>query len=312
MSESVSPVEELNAVRVERETALTVGVFDGVHRGHLHVLETLRRRASERGLASGVITLHPHPALVLNPSTPIVYLTTIEERVALLRASGVDLVVPLTFTLELARYSARDFVSLLVERLRMRFLLIGPDFALGRGREGGPELLSQLASEMGFGLEKVGPFVERGQVISSSTVRAALQEGDLEAVARLLGRPFSLHGPVVHGVERGKVMGFPTANIGVGSGMALPPFGVYVTRAHIGATICDSVTNIGRRPTFDNGERTVEVYIMDFDGDLYGAEVRIDVLKRLRSEVRFASVDELADQIRKDVADARAYLASHR
>jgi len=312
MSESVSFVEELSAVKVERETALTVGVFDGVHRGHLHVLETLKRRASEGGLASGVITLHPHPALVLNPSTPIVYLTTIEERVELLRASGVDFVVPLTFTLDLARYSARDFVSLLVQRLRMRFLLIGPDFALGRGREGGPELLSQLASEMGFGLEKVGPFVERGQVISSSTVRAALQEGDLETVAELLGRPFSLHGPVVHGVERGKVMGFPTANIGVGSGMALPPFGVYVTRAHIGAATYDSVTNIGRRPTFDNGERTVEVYIMGFDGDLYGAEVRIDVLKRLRGEVRFASVEELAEHIRKDVEDARAYLASHR
>lgn len=312
MSESVSPVEELSAVKVERETALTVGVFDGVHRGHLHVLETLKRRASERGLASGVITLHPHPALVLNPSMPIVYLTTIEERVELLRASGVDFVVPLTFTLDLARFSAREFVTLLVEKLRMRFLLIGPDFALGRGREGGPELLSQLASEMGFELEKVGPFVEKGHVISSSTVRAALQEGDLENVAQLLGRPFSLHGPVVHGVERGKVMGFPTANIGVGSGMALPPFGVYVTRAHIGAATYDSVTNIGRRPTFDNGERTVEVYIMDFDGDLYGAEVRIDVLKRLRGEVRFASVDELAGQIRKDVEDARAYLASHR
>ncbi|MDI6857818.1 MAG: bifunctional riboflavin kinase/FAD synthetase [Dehalococcoidia bacterium] len=312
MSESVSPVEELSAVRVERETALTVGVFDGVHRGHLHVLNTLKRRAAERGFASGVITLHPHPALVLNPSTPIVYLTTIEERVELLRASGVDFVVPLTFTLDLARFSAREFVTLLVEKLRMRFLLIGPDFALGRGREGGPALLSQLASEMNFELEKVGPFVEKGQVISSSTVRVALQEGDLETVAHLLGRPFSLHGPVVHGVERGKVMGFPTANIGVGSGMALPPFGVYVTRAHIGAATYDSVTNIGRRPTFDNGERTVEVYIMDFDGDLYGAEVRIDVLKRLRGEVRFASVDELAEQIRRDVADARGYLASHR
>jgi len=142
--------------------------------------------------------------------------------------------------------------------------------------------------------------------------QAALQEGDLETVAELLGRPFSLHGPVVHGVERGKVMGFPTANIGVGSGMALPPFGVYVTRAHIGAATYDSVTNIGRRPTFDNGERTVEVYIMGFDGDLYGAEVRIDVLKRLRGEVRFASVEELAEHIRKDVEDARAYLASHR
>lgn len=312
MTESIPAVEELNAVTLEREAAVTVGVFDGVHRGHLYVLDTLKQRAAGRGLMSGVVTLHPHPALVLNPSTPIVYLTTLEERVALLRSSGVDFVVPLTFTLDLARFSARDFVSLLRDRLRMRFLLIGPDFALGRGREGGPELLSRLASEMGFELETVGPLVEGGQVISSSTIREALQEGDLETVAGLLGRPFSLHGPVVHGVERGKVMGFPTANIGVGSGMALPPFGVYVTRTHIGGTAYDSVTNIGRRPTFDNGERTVEVYIMDFEGDLYGAEVRIDVLKRLRGEARFSSVEELAAQIGKDVESARAYLASHR
>jgi riboflavin kinase/FMN adenylyltransferase len=149
--------------------------------------------------------------------------------------------------------------------------------------------------------------------VSSSAVRDALAAGEVEAVGSLLGRPFSLHGPVVRGVERGKVIGFPTANIAVGPGMALPAFGVYATLAYVdvGGVVRKSVTNIGRRPTFDNGERTVEVYIMDFDADIYGRELRIDVLKRLRGETRFSDPQELVEQIRRDVAGAREYLESH-
>jgi riboflavin kinase / FMN adenylyltransferase len=309
--EGISLADELAAVAPERDTALTVGVFDGVHRGHRHLLAWLKDRAAARGLASGVITLHPHPALVLNPRAPVVYLTTLEERVELLRAGGVDFVLPVTFTPEVARLSARDFVGLLIERLRMRFFLVGPDFALGRDRQGSAEVLSQLGSEMGFEVELAAPLVESGRVVSSSAVRDALAAGEVEAVSSLLGRPFSLHGPVVRGVERGKVMGFPTANIAVGPGMALPAFGVYATRAYVAGVARSSVTNIGRRPTFDDGERTVEVYIMDFDADIYGRELRIDVLKRLREETRFSDPQELVEQIRRDVVDAREYLESH-
>jgi riboflavin kinase/FMN adenylyltransferase len=311
--EGISLADELAAVALERDTALTVGVFDGVHRGHRHLLAWLKDRAAARGLASGVITLHPHPALVLNPRAPVVYLTSLEERVELLRAGGVDFVLPVTFTPEVARLSARDFVGLLIERLRMRFFLVGPDFALGRDRQGSADVLSQLGLEMGFEVESAGPLVEGGRVVSSSAVRDALAAGEVEAVGSLLGRPFSLHGPVVRGVERGKVMGFPTANIAVGPGMALPAFGVYATRAYVdvGGVARKSVTNIGRRPTFDNGERTVEVYIMDFDADIYGRELRIDVLKRLRGETRFADPQELVEQIQRDVAAAREYLESH-
>jgi riboflavin kinase/FMN adenylyltransferase len=311
--EGISLAGELAAVALERDTALTVGVFDGVHRGHRHLLAWLKDRAAARGLASGVITLHPHPALVLNPRAPVVYLTSLEERVELLRAGGVDFVLPVTFTPEVARLSAREFVGLLIERLRMRFFLVGPDFALGRDRQGSADVLSQLGSEMGFEVESAGPLVEGGRVVSSSAVRDALAAGEVEAVGSLLGRPFSLHGPVVRGVERGKVMGFPTANIAVGPGMALPAFGVYATRAYVdvGGVARKSVTNIGRRPTFDNGERTVEVYIMDFDADIYGRELRIDVLKRLRGETRFSDPQELVEQIQRDVAGAREYLESH-
>jgi riboflavin kinase/FMN adenylyltransferase len=311
--EGISLAGELAAFALDRDTALTVGVFDGVHRGHRHLLAWLKDRAAARGLVSGVITLHPHPALVLNPRAPVVYLTSLEERVELLRAGGVDFVLPVTFTPEVARLSARDFVGLLIERLRMRFFLVGPDFALGRDRQGSADVLFQLGSEMGFEVESAGPLVEGGRVVSSSAVRDALTAGEVEAVGSLLGRPFSLHGPVVRGVERGKVMGFPTANIAVGPGMALPAFGVYATRAYVdvGGVARKSVTNIGRRPTFDNGERTVEVYIMDFDADIYGQELRVDVLKRLRGETRFSDPQELVEQIRRDVAAAREYLESH-
>jgi riboflavin kinase/FMN adenylyltransferase len=311
--EGISLAGELAAFALDRDTALTVGVFDGVHRGHRHLLAWLKDRAAARGLVSGVITLHPHPALVLNPRAPVVYLTSLEERVELLRAGGVDFVLPVTFTPEVARLSAREFVGLLIERLRMRFFLVGPDFALGRDRQGSADVLFQLGSEMGFEVESAGPLVEGGRVVSSSAVRDALTAGEVEAVGSLLGRPFSLHGPVVRGVERGKVMGFPTANIAVGPGMALPAFGVYATRAYVdvGGVARKSVTNIGRRPTFDNGERTVEVYIMDFDADIYGQELRVDVLKRLRGETRFAGPQELVEQIHRDVAGAREYLESH-
>jgi riboflavin kinase/FMN adenylyltransferase len=307
MTEATSPLEELTVAGLDKNTALTIGVFDGVHRGHLHLLGVLRERAAMRGLAAGVITLHPHPALVLNPRASVAYLTSLEERVRLLRLSGVDFVLPLTFTPEVARLSAEEFVAALRDRLQMRFLLVGPDFALGRGRTGDAAALSKIGEKMGFEVEPLAPLVENGLVVSSSASRDALEAGDVDTVNRLLGRPFSLHGPVVRGVERGRIIGFPTANVAIGSGLALPPFGVYVTRADIDGTGYASVTNIGRRPTFDNGERTVEVHIMDFERDLYGKEIRVDVLKRLRGEVRFDNAEALSEQIRKDVAEARRY-----
>jgi riboflavin kinase/FMN adenylyltransferase len=302
---------ELTVAGLDRDAALTIGVFDGVHRGHLYLLNTLRERAATRALASGVITLHPHPALVLDPRASIAYLSSLEERVRLLRESGVDFALSLTFTLEVAHLSAAEFVAALQERLRMRFLLVGPDFALGRGRQGNAATLAEIGRQTGFEVEALAPLVEDGIVVSSSAIRDALEAGDVDAANHLLGRPFSLHGPIVRGAERGHVIGFPTANVAIGTGLALPPFGVYVTRAWVDGTGYASVTNIGRRPTFEDGERTVEVHIMDFDGDLYGKEVRVDVLKRLRGEVRFGDAEALSEQIRRDVDAARQYFADN-
>ena len=308
--------EELGRVAPSRDAAVTVGVFDGVHRGHQYLIGELKARAAARSLASGVVTVHPLPVSVLRPQTRVAYLTSLEERVELLRATGVDFVAPLTFTSELAELSARDFIAMLVEELRMRFMLTGPDFVLGRGREGVAAAREELGEEMGFEHEVLQALLESNGVVSSTAVRDALKAGDMEQVARLLGRPFSLRGPVLHGADRGASIGFPTANIGIAPDRALPSFGVYVTRAYLPAGRGGreerqfmSVTNIGRRPTFGGSERTVEVYVMDFEGDIYGRELRIELLSRLRGEVRFAGAQELAAQIRKDVEAARGLLS---
>jgi riboflavin kinase/FMN adenylyltransferase len=301
--------EELARAAPGTETAVTVGVFDGVHRGHLHLLRRLQERARSLGLASGVVTLHPAPIQVLHPERRIAYLCSLEKRIELLRNAGVDFVAPVTFTSELAQLSARDFVQLLVEELQLKYMLEGPDHALGRGREGTIAVLTAMGREMGYQLEVLEALTEGELVVSSTAVRAALAEGAMRQVTELLGRPFSLRGPVVEGARRGKSIGFPTANIAVGADRALPPFGVYVTRAYLGEARYKAVTNIGRRPTFDKGERTIEVYLLDYRGDdFYGHDLRIDLLDRLRPEKRFASAEELRVQIQRDVAAAEVAL----
>jgi riboflavin kinase/FMN adenylyltransferase len=301
--------DELARAAPGTETAVTVGVFDGVHRGHLFLLNRLQEQARALGLAGGVVTLHPAPIQVLHPEKRIAYLCSLEERIELLRDAGVDFVAPVTFTSELAQLSARDFVQILVEELRVRFMLEGPDHALGRGREGTVAVLDKLGREMGYRLDVLEALKEGELVVSSTAIRSALAAGEMRRVAELLGRPLSLRGPVVEGARRGKSIGFPTANIAVGADRALPPFGVYVTWAYLGEARHKSVTNIGRRPTFDKGERTIEVYLLDYQGDdFYGRDLRIDLLERLRPERRFASADELRTQIQRDVAAARAAL----
>ena len=304
----LAPVELARAAP-GTETAVTVGVFDGVHRGHLYLLSRLQERARALGLASGVVTLHPAPIQVLHPERRIAYLSSLEERVELLRDAGVDFVAPVTFTSELAQLSARDFVHLLVEELRLKFMLEGPDHAVGRGREGTVTVLADLGREMGYEFQVLEALTEGELVVSSTAVRSALAGGAMRQVTGLLGRPFSLRGPVVEGARRGKTIGFPTANIAVGADRALPPFGVYVTRAYLGEGRYKAVTNIGRRPTFDHGERTIEVYLLDYRGDdFYGHDLRIELVDRLRPERRFASAEELRAQIQRDVAAAEAAL----
>ncbi len=301
---------ELARVAPGRPSAVTIGVFDGVHRGHMHLIAHVRERARELGLASGVITLHPDPVQVVHPGRKLAYLTSPEERIDLLEATGVGFVAPLTFTSDVAELSARDFAELLVDELSMKLLFMGPDHAFGRGREGTPDRLRDIGTEMGFSVELLPePLRDGGGVISATAIRRALDRGDMELVTAYLGRPYSVHGPVVRGAERGRLLGFPTANIAVAPDRALPAFGVYVTRAYYGEGVYRSVSNVGRRPTFGGGERSVETHLLDFDDDLYGQQMRLDFLARLRPEMKFGSPEALAEQIRRDVQRTREHFA---
>jgi riboflavin kinase/FMN adenylyltransferase len=302
--------EELARHAPGRPCALTVGVFDGVHLGHRHLIDALKAHAAERGLASAVVTLHPDPVQVLRPDLRVAYVTSLEERIELLRATGVDTVAPLTFTSEVAELSAHDFVRLLHETLDMRFLLMGPDHAFGRGREGTPQRVAEIGAELGFDVDTLPqPLEGTSGAVSSTSIRRALADGDMELAARLLGRPFAVRGPVVRGKERGRTIGFPTANIAVTPDRALPAYGVYVTRAHVGGRTYPSATNIGVNPTFDDARPSVETYILDFEGDLYGRELRVEVLHRLRGETKFESIDALVAAIAADAQAARDYFA---
>ena len=302
--------DELRHAVTPGEHALTIGVFDGVHRGHAMLIERVRSQARARNLGAGIITFHPNPVAVLRPGTSFSYLTTLEHRVELLKATGVDWVSVVQFTSELALVSAEDFIRILVEEARMRLLVVGEDFAVGRGREGNVPRLRELGAQLGFEVIPV-PLLTKDatDAISSTRVRHALAEGEMTEVARLLGRAYSLRGPVLHGDGRGRTIGFPTLNIGVSADQALPPNGVYVTRAEVRGVMYTGATNIGVQPTFDGSRRRVETYLLDFSGDLYGQVVRIELLDRLREERKFGGVEALVEQIQRDVAATRAYFA---
>jgi riboflavin kinase/FMN adenylyltransferase len=303
--------DELARNAAGRPAAVTVGVFDGVHLGHRHLIEILRRNAAGRALATTVVTLHPSPVQVLRPNIRIAYLTSLEERIELLRSTGVDSVAPLTFTSEVAELSAYDFVAMLHGALDMRYLLMGPDNAFGRGREGAPARVGEIADELGFELEVLPVRAEGGDgTVSATAIREALAEGDMERAGALLGRPYALRGPVVRGVERGRTIGFPTANIAVTPDRALPAYGVYVSRATVAGRTWAAATNIGVKPTFEDERPSVETYILDFEGDLYGRELRIELLHRLRAEMKFASVDALVEAIAADVRVTREWFAA--
>lgn len=302
--------DELIRYAPGRPCAITLGVFDGVHLGHHHLVAALKARAADRGLASGIVTLHPSPIQVLRPQIRVAYITSLEERVELLRAAGPDFVAPLTFTSEVAELSAFDFLAMLHGALDMKYMLMGPDNAFGRGREGTPARVSEIGHELGFELEVLEHSLDDGgDRVSATAIRKAIADGDMESASRLLGRPYALRGPVVHGAERGRTIGFPTANIAITPDRALPAFGVYVTRAYAGGKSYMGATNIGIKPTFDEERPSVETYLLDFEGDLYGKELRIELLHRLRGEQKFDGLDALVAAIGADVESARAYFA---
>lgn len=306
----MSVAEELAGLSPKKETLLAVGVFDGVHLGHKSLLAELTRQAKERDFASGVITFRQHPGRLLSEENTNPYLTSLSQKIKLIEDEGVDFVVTLSFDASLAQTGAHEFCRLLQKHLRMRGLVIGADFALGRNREGNTETLALIGKSMDFSVTVVPPVKTSELIISSTAIRQALSEGDMAKVRHMTGRYFQLDERVITGEGRGASLGFPTANLDVDTARALPSDGVYASRAYVNEQSYQAVTNIGQRPTFCGSDRTVEVYIIDYKGDLYSSALKVDIIEKLRGEICFKSAGELTSQIEKDIIKAKEILST--
>ena len=300
---------QLKDVCPSKGTAVTIGTFDGVHRGHQHLFQSLKKAADSEDLLTCAIVFPNQPRSVLVPGVDVEYITPWEERESLIKAQGVDHLVALDFTREFASIRAREFVEMLVAHLKMRVLVVGPDFALGHRREGDISMLRAMGRELGFRVQVLEPRAVDDQPIRSRVLRKMISDGQVVDAARMLGRPFSLTGVVVEGDRRGRDLGFPTANLALGESILAPKHGIYATWATFRGEKRPSATSIGVRPTFGGGPRFVEVYVIDFNGDLYGETIDVEFAKLLRDEQYFESVDELVRQMEMDVEQARSILS---
>jgi riboflavin kinase/FMN adenylyltransferase len=298
-------------VQLSQPTVLTIGTFDGLHRGHQALMNELKAAAQQHQAQAAVIAFHPRPKTVLAPHLANSdYLTTAEERILLFEALGIDLLLLIPFTIELSQRSAHDFVKEVVERLNMVKLYVGHDFALGKNREGNVQKLAELGHEFGYTVHEVEPLLLDGQVVSSTEIRQQLLTGNVRRATFLLGRYPSLSSKIVEGARRGRTIGFPTANFEVPPERLLPANGVYATfiRRVGQEQRYPSVTNVGIRPSFDGQERTVETYIFDFDEDIYGQSLTVEFVERLRAEQKFDRIEALIAQIKQDAEQARRLL----
>jgi len=287
---------------------LTIGSYDGVHRGHRRVLQRVVAGARRRGQRTAMLSFDPHPRCVLAPDTCPPTLTTVDEKAEILGELGVDDLVVLPFTRRLSELTATEFMDRLIDRVPLAGLVIGHDFALGHGREGNREFLEAFGKAHGFAVEVVEPFRLEGQVVSSTIVRALLLEGNVAHAARLLGRQYSLSSFVEHGTGTGSRIGFPTANFAITPNKLVPHQGVYAVWVDIAGRAHQGAMNIGYRPTFGENRLTVEAFILDFEGDIYHQDVRARFVQRIRDEKKFDSVETLVAQIAHDVERARAIL----
>ena len=286
---------------------VTLGNFDGVHRGHQHVIRHTLERADRDGHGVLLITFRPHPLKVLRPASAPPLLQTHDEKMAGIAALGMPHALVIPFTEAFAGISAEDFVRTILHRgLRASAALVGANFNFGRGREGNWDLLRTLGGELGFDVPEVPDLLVLGSPVSSSRIRRAIGSGEVELARELLGRPFSVSGRIGRGDSRGTGLGFPTANLDTESEI-LPADGVYVTAAVLDGGEHPSVTNVGHRPTFASASFAVETHFLNPPGDLYDRPMELRFLARLRPEIRFASVDQLRRQIAADVLRARRY-----
>ena len=285
---------------------LALGVFDGVHTGHQAVIARVVEAAARDGGLAGVLTFDPHPIRVIAPEkAPSSLLATLGHKAHIVESLGAGLFVALPFDAEMAAMEAGDFLNALL-KAPVRTIAVGEDWRFGRGRHGDIDFLTEQAALRGFKLEAVAPVMVDGDRASSTRIRQAIRDGNLDAAARLLGRPYTVCGPVAAGRQLGRTIGFPTANIATGD-VQLPPEGVWVVRATLGGRQLKGVANLGTRPTVDGGARTLEVHLFDFSEDIYGRELGIEFLHFLRPELKFNGLDELKARIAEDARLAREF-----
>tara|TARA_B100000029_G_scaffold250212_1_gene247186 strand:+ start:1883 stop:2914 length:1032 start_codon:yes stop_codon:yes gene_type:complete len=301
--------QQLADAASERNTTVTIGVFDGVHRGHCYLISELLA-LSPPDHDSAVVTFINHPASIINPDFKVSFLTSTSRKIQLLKDQGVKIVVPLDFSKSLSEVTARDFAQMLVDLLNMKGLVLGPDCAIGKNREGDAKLLEQLGHEMGFWVRTITPYTENGLTIRSRIIRQSISDGNIVHANSLLGRRFLLSGQVVHGDKRGRELGFPTANLSINEELLLPGDGIFAAWAHINGKRYMSATSIGIRPTFGLSERLVEAYILDFSGDLYGQNIDLKFVERIRGQEAFANIESLIHQVNADVTNTRAILTA--
>lgn len=295
---------------ITKPTVLTLGVFDGLHLGHQRIMQTVVERAKIVGAVPTAITFDPHPRSVLHPDSAPPMLQTLDQRLANFEVLGIEQAIVIAFDHEFASQPAEDFLRNIVhERLQAREVYLGEGFAFGKGRGGNIELLRKMSGELGFTADEVDEVQLRGTRISSSAIRRLLADGRVNAARSMLGRPYGLEGTVIRGNRRGHTIGFPTANLKPRN-RVIPRFGVYATATLIDGHWRKSITNIGVRPTFESdSDPSIETYVFDFEGDLYGDVLRVRFLHRIRDERKFNGIDELKAQIMRDTERARNYFS---
>jgi riboflavin kinase/FMN adenylyltransferase len=295
---------------IENSTSATIGNFDGVHVGHKKIIAAVKEEAKQKGLSSCVITFHPHPQKVLQ-NIDIPLLVPIRERLKLLKKEGVDVVACYTFTKDIAKIPAKDFVTdILIGKLNLKHLIVGPDFSFGRKREGNLDLLYKMGKEYDFDTEVVETALIDGEIVSSTAIRNLVREGNMTKAGKFLGYNFYIEGQVKEGERRGRQIGFPTANLDTDWDI-LPKVGVYATLAHVDGGVLNSITNVGYRPTFGNNELVIETHIFNFNEDIYKKRIEVEFVDRVRDEQKFNGPQALVEQIKKDVDRVNVILSKN-
>ena len=292
-----------------RGAALAIGNFDGVHRGHQVLLAAARKEAAEAHAArAGVILFEPHPREFFQPDKPHFRVTPLPRKLQLLGEFGIEVAVVLPFDAKLAALTAQDFIErVLVDALAVRHVIVGYDFHFGKGRAGDPDTMRRGGAAHGFGVTVVAQVADAGEVFSSNAIRAELAQGDVRGAAEMLGRWWRVTGTVIGGAKRGAGLGFPTANIALLPGTALA-HGIYAVRVHLDGAVHAGAAYLGTRPTFDNGAAVLEVFLLDFEGDLYGRNIEVEFIEFLRGDRHFGNIEDLKVQMSADCARAATIL----